>query len=91
MDEMLRTAVAAVIVAGAGAVVKAQSASAALIVTATVVSTCRVDVPRSVEASSFATMPIDVTCARGATTPRVQRPIGPRPLEARDALLIIDF
>jgi len=36
-------------------------------------------------------MPIEVTCARGATTPRVQRPIGPRRVDIRDALLIINF
>jgi hypothetical protein len=68
-----------------------QSTSTALVVTATVVSSCRVEVPRSAEASTFATMPIAVTCARGATTPRVQRPLEPRRIEVRDALLIIDF
>jgi hypothetical protein len=61
-------------------------------VTATVVSTCRVDVPRSAEASTFATMPVAVTCARGAAVARLQRPIAPAPhVEVRDALLIIDF
>jgi hypothetical protein len=69
----------------------AQEQSAPLFITATVVSTCRVEVPRSAEASAFAIMPIDVICARGATTPRVTRPIGPRRVEIRDALLIIDF
>jgi hypothetical protein len=88
---MVRTALAAALLAGVPVLARAQSASAPLVVTATVVSTCRVDVPRSAEASTFATMPIDVTCARGATTPRVQRPIGPRRVEIRDALLIIDF
>jgi hypothetical protein len=88
---MLRTVLAAAILAGASALPQAQSASAPLFVTATVVSTCRVDVPRSAEASTFATMPVAVTCARRGTTPRVQRPIAPRRSEVRDAVLIIDF
>jgi hypothetical protein len=50
-----------------------------------------VDVPRSAEASTFATLAVAVTCARRGTTPRVQRPIAPRRGEARDAVLIIDF
>ena len=86
---MVRTLLVAAILTGATAVADAQSGSAPLIVTATVVSTCRVEVPRSAEASTFATMPVTVTCARG-TTPRVQRPIAPR-REVRGALLIIDF
>jgi len=88
---MVRPALAAAILAGATAVAHAQSASTPLIITAAVVSSCRVNVPRSAEASTFATMPIEVTCARGATTPRVQRPTGPRRVEIHDALLIIDF
>ncbi len=69
----------------------AQSATAPLIVTATVVSTCKVDVPQSTDASIFATFPVTVTCARRGTTPRVQRPIAPRRSEIRDAVLTIDF
>jgi hypothetical protein len=88
---MVRTALAAVILAGAPALAHAQSASAPLVVTATVVSTCRVDVPRSAEASAFPTMPMKVSCAKGGITPRVQRPIAPRRSEIRDAVLIIDF
>jgi hypothetical protein len=88
---MVRTILAAALLAGAPALVCAQSASAPLIVTATVVSTCRVEVPRSAEASAFATMPIAVTCARHGATPRVRRPIAPRRSEVRDAVLIIDF
>jgi hypothetical protein len=92
MDEvMVRTVLAAAILAGAPALAQAQSASAPLVVTATVVSTCRVDVPRSAVASTFATMPVAVTCARRGTTPRVQRPIAPRYSEVRDAVLIINF
>jgi hypothetical protein len=75
----------------AGAPASAQDQSAPLFITATVVSTCRVEVPRSADATSFAIMPITVTCARG-TTHRVERPIAPAPhVEVRDALLIIDF
>jgi ribonuclease PH len=88
---MVRTVLAAAILAAAPALAHAQSASAPLIVSATVVSACRVDVPQSAEAATFATMPIEVTCARGATVPHVQRPIGPRRIEIREALLIIDF
>jgi hypothetical protein len=88
---MVRAVLAAAILAGAPALARAQSASAPLIVTATVVSTCRVDVPRSAEASTFATMPIAVTCARRGTTPRVMRPVAPLRSEVRDAVLIIDF
>ena len=88
---MVRTVLAAAILAGAPALALAQSASAPLIVTATVVSTCKVVVPTSAEASTVATMPVAVTCARRGTTPRVQRPIAPRRSEVRDAVLIIDF
>ena len=89
MRIVLAAAVLVVLVDGARALAQAQSAP--LFITATVVSTCRVEVPGSAEASTFATMPIEVTCVRGATIPRVQRPIGPRRVEIRDALLIIDF
>ena len=74
---MVRTVLAAAILAGAPALAHAQSASAPLIVTATVVSTCKVDVPTSAEASTFGTVPVAVSCARRGTTPRVQRPIAP--------------
>jgi hypothetical protein len=88
---MVRRVLAAAILSGAPALVQAQASSAPLIVTATVVSTCSVDVPRSAEASVFATMPVSVTCAKGAATPRVQRPIMQPRSEVRDAILIIDF
>ena len=92
---MIRTVLAAAILAGAPALAlaqeQAQSASAPLIVTATVVSTCNVDVPQSAEASTFATFPVTVTCAKRGTTPRVERPIAPRRSEVRDAVLVIDF
>jgi hypothetical protein len=88
---MVRTVLAAAILAGAPALAHAQSASAPLIVTATVVSTCKVDVPRSAEVSTLAIMPVGVTCARRGTAPRVQRPPVPRHSAVRDAVLIIDF
>ena len=90
---MVRTVLAAAILAGAPApaVAEAQSASAPLIVTATVISTCNVDVPQSAETSTFATVPVTVTCANRGTTPRVQRPIAPHRIEVRDAVLTIDF
>ena len=91
---MRRTVLAALLVGAVPALAQAQSVTAPLIVTATVVSTCRVDVPRSAEASTFATFPVAVTCAKSSATPRVQRPIppgAPRRSELRDAVLIIDF
>jgi hypothetical protein len=88
---MVRTVLAAAILAGAPALAYAQSASAPLIVTATVVSTCNVDVPRSAESSTFATMTVSVTCANGSATPRVERPIAPQRIEVHDAVLVIDF
>jgi hypothetical protein len=90
---MVRTVLAAAILVGVPALAHAQSASAPLIVTATVVSTCKVDVPRSAEASTFATMPVAVTCARRGAAARVQRPVVPHPQrsEVRDAVLTIDF
>ena len=88
---MFRHALAAAVLAAAPAVAHAQSASAPLVVTATVVSTCHVEVPQSAEASIFATFPVAVTCAHGGSTPRVQRPSAPHRSEVRDAVLIIDF
>jgi hypothetical protein len=89
---MIRTVVAAALLAGVPVVALAQSAAAPLVVTATVVSTCKVDVPRSAQAAAFATMPVSVTCAKGSATPRVQRPLAPPPRsEVRDAILIVNF
>jgi hypothetical protein len=81
---------AALVLAAWPAVAAAQSASAPLIVTATVVSSCRVDVPRRAVPGSLSTMPIGVKCARHGTAPRVQLP-APRRVETRDALVVIDF
>jgi len=88
---MVRAVLAAAILAGASAMAHAQSASAPLVVTATVVSTCNVNVPQSASASVFATFPITVTCARRGTSPRVLRPIVPPRSDVQDAVLIINF
>ena len=62
------------------------------IVTATVVSSCKVNAPRQADPSRFSTMPVAITCARGRVAPRVQRPSpAPRRSEVRDAVLVIDF
>jgi hypothetical protein len=88
---MVRRVLAAAILATVPAMAQAQSASAPLVITATVVSTCHVDVPQSAEARTFATFPVTLTCAKRGATPRLQRPIAPRRSELRDAVLIINF
>jgi hypothetical protein len=88
---MVRTVLAAAVLAGAPTLAHAQAGSSPLIVTATVVSMCRVDVPRSAEVSTFATMAVAVTCTSRGAAARVQRPIAPRRTEVRDAVLLIDF
>ena len=88
---MVRTVLAVAILAGVAGIAQAQSASAPLVVTATVVSSCNVNAPRQAEPSHFSTLPVAVTCARGRVAPRVQRPAAPRRSEVRDAVLVIDF
>jgi len=88
---MVRVALMAVIFTAVAGLAQAQSASAPLIVTATVVSTCQVSSPRQAEPSRFSTLPVAVSCARGRVAPRVQRPAAPRRSEVRDAVLVIDF
>jgi len=88
---MFRSIAAAALLATIPEFAQAQSASAPLVVSATVVSTCTIDVPRSAERSLFASMPVAVTCARRGTTPRIQRPPSGRRGDVRDALLLIDF
>jgi hypothetical protein len=88
---MVRAVLAIAILSGVAGLAQAQSASAPLVVTATVVSSCNVNSPRQVEPSHFSTLPVSVTCARGRVTPRVQRPAAPRRSELRDAVLVIDF
>lgn len=82
---------AAFVLAALPAVTAAQSASAPLIVTATVVSSCRVEVPRRALPGTWSAMPVSVHCARSASRPRVQLPPAPRRVDTRDALVIIDF
>jgi hypothetical protein len=72
------------------ALAQAQSSSAPLIVTATVISSCRVHVQGSWAPSGLSTLPVTVNCARGSAQPRVQRPLAPH-REMRDAVLVIDF
>jgi hypothetical protein len=89
---MFRRLLAAALIVGAGSPLSAQSSSAPLIVTAAVVSSCRVNVPRAIEPAMFPELPVAVACARrGGASARVQRPAAPRRSEVRDALLIIDF
>jgi hypothetical protein len=88
---MFQRILAAAIVASMPAAVSAQSASAPLVITAAVVSTCKVDVPHSAEPSLLTTLPITVTCARRGAAARVQRPQAPRRSAIQDAVLTIDF
>jgi hypothetical protein len=87
----LRTTLAAAILTGASAIALAQSASAPLMVTATVVSTCAVAFPHKAEPSALSTVPVAVTCARRGAAARVQRPAAPRRSDMRDAVLTINF
>ena len=88
---MARRLLTAALFAGAQVVAYAQSASAPLSVTATVVSTCKVEVPHSAERSTLPIFPVAVTCARRGAPARVQRPVAPRRSEVRDAVMLIDF
>jgi len=89
---MIRIVVTAALLSGVPGLALAQSAAAPLVVTATVVSTCKVDVPQSAAITTLATMPVSVICAKGSATPRVERPTAPPPRsEMRDAVLVIDF
>ena len=70
----------------------AQSASAPLVVTATVVSSCSVSVPSSAETSGLSTLPVVLACAkRTGASARVQRPQQPRRTEVSTDLVVIDF
>jgi hypothetical protein len=91
MEVMFRILVATAFLAGTPVLAQAQSASAPLVVTATVVSTCHVSAPRESETSRVSTLPVAVTCARGRVAPRVQRPAAPPRSAVRDAVVVIDF
>jgi hypothetical protein len=88
---MFRTLLAAAILAGVPVLSQAQSASAPLIVSAAVISTCHVSSPRQAEVTTFSTLPVAVSCVRGRVAPRVRRPATPRRGEMQDAVLVIDF
>lgn len=88
---MVRSLVAAAILAGMPVVAEAQSASAPLIVTATVVSSCKIDAARLVEPAGVARLPVAVTCTRRGAAARVPRAAAPRRSEMRGAVLVIDF
>ena len=62
---LVTTLLAAAILAGTSMPAEAQSASAPLVVSATVVSSCKVKFPRQVTRSALTTMPVDVECTRG--------------------------
>jgi hypothetical protein len=89
---MFRTSIAvAAFLAAVPSLAHAQSASAPLVVTATVVSSCRVNAPRSAELSGLSTLPVATSCARRGIAPRVQRPAEPRRSEIHEALVVINF
>ena len=88
---MLRASLVAALIL-APAMAGAQSASAPLVVTATVVSSCSVSVPSVADASSLPTLPVVLACARhGGTAARVERPQEPRRTDAARDLVVIDF
>ena len=87
---MVRTLLAAAILVGTSTLALAQSVAAPLIVSATVVSSCKVRVPRQVERSALSIMPIDVECTRGSVDARVRRP-PPSQSHVGDALVVINF
>ena len=88
---MFRRLFAAAILAAAPALAQAQSASAPLVVTATVVSSCKVNVPSASSPSALPTIPVAVACGRGVVPPRVQRPEPARRIDAGAAVVVINF
>ena len=88
---MVRRILAAVTLAAAPAVAQAQSVSAPLVVTATVVSTCAVEVPRAAERAVFPAFPVKVTCVRRGAAARIEPPATLRRAESGDAVLTINF
>ena len=89
-SRMVRTLLTSALLIGTATLAYGQSATAPLLVTATVVSTCRVNVPRQVQRAALSTMPVDIECARGGVDARVRRPL--LPLRSVDhALLVINF
>lgn len=70
-----------------------QSASAPLVVTATVVSSCKVSVPRQVQRSAMPTTPVDVACTRSSRADaRVAPPAAAQSqTSVGDGLVVINF
>lgn len=68
----------------------AQSTSAPLHVTATVIRSCRVDVPPSAQPSQLPTLAVVLTCVKSSgAAARVQRPAPRR--EPRGDVVVINF
>jgi hypothetical protein len=88
---MTRRLLVIAIFAAAPAVTHAQTAAAPLLVTATVMPSCRVDVPQSAEFANLATMPVTMACAKAMLTPRVERPIASQASAAQDAVVTVNF
>ena len=71
---------------------RAQSVSAPLLVTATVVSSCRVELPQYADATRFGSFPVGLECARGvAARPRVERFAPAAYTTLLDGLVVINF
>ena len=90
-NAVTRAFVAAALVCVVAGLAAAQSASAPLVVTATVVSSCKVNVPRTSSANALPTIPVAVACGRGVAPPRVQRPEPARRIDTGTAVVVINF
>ena len=90
---LVKVFMSAAIFLGAATAAQAQAASAPLVVTATVVSSCNVKVQGHVERSALSKMPVGIECVRRIgrqdDAPRIQRPAPHR--AAEPALLVINF
>ncbi len=79
---------------GTSTVALAQSASAPLLVTATVVSSCTVNHAHLVDRAGLSTTPVNIACARNGSRrddfSRVERPPAPH-RSVGHALLVINF
>ena len=90
-NTLVASCVAATVIV-APVAVRAQSSSAPLLVTATVISSCRVELPLSADASQFPTFPVDLQCARGLSArPRIERVAAVPHTTYLDGLVVINF
>ena len=93
-SRMVRTLLTSALLIGTATLAYGQSATAPLVVTATVVSSCTVKVPAEVDRSALSTMPVDIDCVRrgprGEHNARVRRPRLPH-RSVDHALLIVNF